>query len=105
MLPGFIDSHVHILEGGGEGSFKTRAPEIQLSDLLLGEVTTVVGCLGTDVILIDKVMVTGEIAISDHRSSQYTFNEFVNVIAQARVGGFVDLTTSSDPEFLEEGED
>ncbi|MBI6874007.1 amidohydrolase family protein [Clostridium aciditolerans] len=48
VLPGFIDSHVHILGRGGEGSFKTRAPEIQLSDLLLGGVTTVVGCLGTD---------------------------------------------------------
>lgn len=208
VLPGFIDSHVHILGGGGEGGFKTRTPEIQLSDLLLGGVTTVVGCLGTDgvcrdvrsllakakaldeegittyiytgsyeipvntitdtvrsdVILIDKVIGAGEIAISDHRSSQCTFNEFVNVVAQARVGGmlsgkagitnvhigdgkgelnyllkmiqetdlpmsqvvpthinrsekvfqsgvqfaklggFVDLTTSSDPEFLEEGE-
>ncbi|SFB43591.1 beta-aspartyl-peptidase [Clostridium frigidicarnis] len=208
ILPGFIDSHVHILGGGGEGGFKTRTPEIQLSDLLLGGITTVVGCLGTDgvcrdiksllakaraldeegittyiytgsyeipvntitdtvrsdVILIDKIIGAGEIAISDHRSSQGTFNDFVDVVAQARVGGmlsgkagivnvhigdgkselsylskmlqetdlpvsqvvpthinrsekvfhagiqfaklggFVDLTTSSDPEFLEEDE-
>ncbi len=24
VVPGFIDSHVHIIGGGGEGSYKTR---------------------------------------------------------------------------------
>ena len=47
LVPGFIDSHVHILGGGGEGGFKTRLPEIMLSDITKGGVTTVVGCLGT----------------------------------------------------------
>lgn len=28
LTPGFIDQHVHITGGGGEGSFKTRAPEV-----------------------------------------------------------------------------
>ena len=27
-LPGFIDSHVHIIGGGGEGGFRTRTKEI-----------------------------------------------------------------------------
>ena len=27
LLPGFIDSHVHILGGGGEGGFANRTPE------------------------------------------------------------------------------
>lgn len=133
VLPGFIDSHVHILGGGGEGSFKTRTPEIQLSEILLGGITTVVGCLGTDgicrdmnsllaksraleeegittyiytgaydipvktitescktdVILIDKVIGVGEIALSDHRSTQPTFEQFANVVALARVGGML----------------
>ncbi|MGV8981236.1 beta-aspartyl-peptidase [Clostridium sp.] len=133
VLPGFIDSHVHILGGGGEGGFKTRTPEIQLSEILSGGITTVVGCLGTDgvcrdmnsllakaraleeegitkyiytgaydipvktitescktdVMLIDKVIGVGEIALSDHRSTQPTFEEFANVVALARVGGML----------------
>ncbi len=48
LMPGFIDNHVHITGGGGEGSFKTRVPEITLSKLIEGGITTVVGLLGTD---------------------------------------------------------
>ena len=48
VLPGFIDGHVHITGGGGEGSFRTRTPEIVLSSLIRGGITTVIGCLGTD---------------------------------------------------------
>ena len=48
LMPGLIDSHVHILGGGGEGGARTRTPEIMLSDITMGGVTTVVGCLGTD---------------------------------------------------------
>lgn len=48
LTPGFIDQHVHITGGGGEGSFQTRAPEVNLSSLILGGITTVVGLLGTD---------------------------------------------------------
>jgi len=133
VLPGFIDSHVHILGGGGEGSFKTRTPEIQLSEIVSGGITTIVGCLGTDgvcrdlnsllgkasaleeegittyiytgsydipvktitdncktdLILINKVIGVGEVALSDHRSSQPTFDQFANVVAEARVGGML----------------
>jgi beta-aspartyl-dipeptidase (metallo-type) len=133
VLPGFIDSHVHILGGGGEGGFKTRTPEIELSDIISGGITTVVGCIGTDgvcrdmktllgkakaleeegistyiycgsyeipvntitgsvrsdVMLIDKVIGAGEIAVSDHRSSQPTFEDFIKVVAEARVGGML----------------
>ncbi len=48
MVPGFIDNHVHLLGGGGEGGYKTRTPELVLEDLIEAGVTTVVGCLGTD---------------------------------------------------------
>jgi len=132
-LPGFIDSHVHITGGGGEGGFNSRTPEIQLSDLTIAGVTTVVGCLGTDgvtrslenlfakakslevegintyiytgnyripvitltdsvqkdLILIDKVIGIGEVAISDHRSSQPAFAEFVRLVADVRVGAML----------------
>lgn len=133
LFPGFIDSHVHILGGGGEGSYHTRTPEIMLTDITPGGVTTVVGCLGTDgttrtmasllakargleaegittyiysgsyqvpvrtltgstmddLILIDKIIGTGEIAISDHRSSQPTREEFAKIVADTRVGGIL----------------
>ena len=48
LTPGFIDQHVHITGGGGEGSFHTRTPELQLSELVENGITTVVGLLGTD---------------------------------------------------------
>lgn len=133
IVPGFIDSHVHIIGGGGEGGFKTRTPEIMLSDITMSGVTTLVGVLGTDgttrrmesllakaraldeegvtcyihtgsyqvpvktltskieddLILIDKIIGVGEIAISDHRSSQPTFEEIVKIATAARNGGIL----------------
>lgn len=133
LVPGFIDSHVHIIGGGGEGGFRTRTPELQLSQLIRAGITTVVGCLGTDgstrhmssllakaraleeegisafiytgsyqfpiqtitgncrddLILIDKVIGVGEVAVADHRSSQPTAEEFARMAAYARVGGLL----------------
>ncbi|MGL5353760.1 MAG: beta-aspartyl-peptidase, partial [Clostridium sp.] len=133
LFPGFIDSHVHINGGGGEGGFKTRTPEIKFSDLTKCGITTVVGCIGTDgicrdmrsliakanaleeegittycytgsyeipvktitdsikgdLMMVNKIIGVGEVALSDHRSSQSTLNEFVNTVAQARVGGLL----------------
>jgi beta-aspartyl-dipeptidase (metallo-type) len=133
VVPGFIDSHVHIVGGGGEGGYKTRTPEIMLSDIITGGVTTVVGTLGTDgttrtmtnliakaraleeegittyiytgsyqvpvktvtdtieddLILIDKIIGVGEIAISDHRSSQPSLEDVTKIAAAARVGGIL----------------
>ena len=48
LVPGLLDQHVHVTGGGGEGGYHTRAPEVQLSELIAGGVTTVVGLLGTD---------------------------------------------------------
>lgn len=48
VIPGLIDAHVHIAGAGGEGGPSTRTPEMQLSQLLAGGITTVIGCLGTD---------------------------------------------------------
>lgn len=133
MFPGFVDCHVHILGGGGEGGFKTRTPEIVLSDLITGGITTVVGCLGTDgitrsmeslvakakglgeegvtayiysgsyglplktltgsiqkdIMMIDSIIGVGEVALSDHRSSAPTIDEFARVSAEARVAGIL----------------
>ena len=48
VVPGFIDGHVHIMGGGGEGSYHTRTPELQLSEATTAGVTTLVGVIGTD---------------------------------------------------------
>ena len=132
-VPGFIDGHVHITGGGGEGGYATRTPELVLSDAVRGGITTVVGCLGTDgvtrslpgllakarglddegissfiytgyyavpvrtltgsierdLLLIDKVIGVGEIALSDHRSTQPTFDEMARIAAEARRGGIL----------------
>lgn len=47
-VPGYIDQHVHVTGGGGEQSFKTRVPEIGLSEFIKSGITTVLGVLGTD---------------------------------------------------------
>lgn len=47
-VPGFIDQHVHVTGGGGEGGFESRTPEVNLSSMIKAGVTTVVGLLGTD---------------------------------------------------------
>ena len=133
LFPGFLDCHVHIIGGGGEGGFKTRTPEISKVSLIEAGITTVVGCIGTDgicrnmrsliakangleeegitsycytgsyeipvktitdsikgdLMMVDKIIGVGEVALSDHRSSQATYQDFVNTVAQARVGGIL----------------
>jgi beta-aspartyl-dipeptidase (metallo-type) len=133
IVPGFIDAHVHLIGGGGEGGFKTRTPELNLTDATAAGITTVVGVLGTDgttrriesllakahaldeegitayihsgsyqipvktltgkieedLIFIEKILGVGEIAISDHRSSEPAFEELVKIAAAARNGGLI----------------
>ena len=132
-VPGFIDQHVHLAGGGGEGGPATRTPDIRLSDLTAAGITTAIGLLGTDgvtrsmesllskakaledegittyiysgcytlpfktitgsiqsdLILIDKVIGVGEVAISDHRSSQPSLDDLRKLAAHTRVGGLL----------------
>ena len=48
LIPGLIDSHVHITGGGGEGGFRTRTPELHVTEMVRAGITTVLGLLGTD---------------------------------------------------------
>lgn len=133
LSPGFIDAHVHLAGGGGEGGFRTRTPEAELSQITRYGVTGVVGCLGTDgttrsmgellakaraleeegittyiytgsyqiptrtitdsprndIILIDKVIGIGEVAVSDNRSSQPVKHDLEYLASEARVGGLL----------------
>lgn len=52
-------------------------------------VKTVTGSIIKDFLAVDKIIGIGEIAISDHRSSQPTFEEFTRAAADARVGGML----------------
>ncbi len=47
-VPGFIDGHVHLIGGGGEGGFASRVEEISAEKLLKCGITGVIGLLGTD---------------------------------------------------------
>ena len=47
-IPGYIDQHVHLIGGGGEGSFITQVPPLKFSEPVKAGVTTMVGLLGTD---------------------------------------------------------
>ncbi|AMW33200.1 beta-aspartyl-dipeptidase (metallo-type) [Fervidobacterium changbaicum] len=50
---------------------------------------TFTGSIMRDIVLIDKVIGVGEIAISDHRSSQPTLEEILRIVADIRVGGMI----------------
>lgn len=132
-VPAFIDQHVHVTGGGGEGGFGTRAPEITAREIACMGIGTVVGVLGTDSVSrspadllakirglrsegiaaymytgayrvppptltgdvqrdlawIPEVIGVGELAISDHRSSQPRHDEIERIVSEARVGAML----------------
>lgn len=47
-IPGYIDQHVHITGGGGEGGFSNQVPPLRFSAPVKAGITTIVGLLGTD---------------------------------------------------------
>ena len=133
LLPGLIDSHVHLTGGGGESGPASRVPPVLFTSLTLGGITSVVGLLGTDgttrtvaslvatalglreqglsawcwtgsyevppitltgsvrsdIVFVDPVLGCGEVALSDHRSSQPTFEEIVRLAADCHVAGMM----------------
>lgn len=48
VVPGYIDSHVHLTGGGGEQGPASRCPQCPLTELTRYGVTSVLGLLGTD---------------------------------------------------------
>ncbi|SFH30446.1 beta-aspartyl-peptidase [Modicisalibacter xianhensis] len=132
-VPAFIDQHVHVTGGGGEGGCGTRCPEISAQEIASMGIATVVGVLGTDGISrspaellakvrgliaegisaymytgayrvppptltgdlqrdlawIPEVIGLGEIAISDHRSSQPRQDEIERIVSDTRVGAML----------------
>lgn len=132
-VPAFIDQHVHVTGGGGEGGAGTRSPQTTAVEIAARGIATVVGVLGTDSISrspadllakvrglraeglsaymytgayrvppptltgdvqrdlawIPEVIGLGEVAISDHRSSQPRQDEIERLVADARVGAML----------------
>ncbi|MBE0490087.1 MAG: beta-aspartyl-peptidase [Halomonas sp.] len=132
-VPAFIDQHVHVTGGGGEGGCGTRCPAITAREIAAMGIGTVVGVLGTDGISrspadllakvrglraegiaaymytgsyrvppptltgdvqrdlawIPEVIGLGEIAISDHRSSQPRQDEIERLVSEVRVGAML----------------
>jgi beta-aspartyl-dipeptidase (metallo-type) len=50
---------------------------------------TLTGSVRGDLVHVDRIVAVGELAISDHRSSQPTFDEVLRVAADAHVGGMM----------------
>ncbi len=48
VIPGLIDSHVHLAGGGGESGPASRVPRVAFTELTRGGITSCVGLLGTD---------------------------------------------------------
>ena len=106
LTPGFVDCHVHVLGGGGEGGFANRTPEATMEGLNKFGVTTVVGCLGTDGIGRDMcALVAKTKGLREQGMSAWcytgsyqvpvrtltdgipTFEEFARLAADTRLGG------------------
>lgn len=51
--------------------------------------TTATGSIRSDLVLIDLIIGVGELAISDHRSSQPTLEELLRIAGDAHVGGLM----------------
>jgi beta-aspartyl-dipeptidase (metallo-type) len=51
--------------------------------------TTVTGSVRLDIVLIDLILGLGELAISDHRSSQPTLDDLLQAAGEAHVGGLM----------------
>jgi len=132
-FPGFVDGHVHIIGGGGEGGFFTRTTPQSEQAFFMSGTTAVIGVLGTDgimrthrellgqarkfnhnklktylmtgnyayplvtllkdlqedITIIPEYIGIGEIAISDHRGSGITLEEFRRILLQSRVAGML----------------
>ena len=50
---------------------------------------TITGSIKTDMVLIDKIIGSGEIAMSDHRSSQPNLDDIKKLAAETRLGGIL----------------
>jgi len=50
---------------------------------------TLTGSVKSDIVNVDRIIALGELAISDHRSSQPTFDQVVQLAAQAHVAGMM----------------
>ena len=52
-------------------------------------IKTLTGSVRDDIVFVDPILGVGELAISDHRSSQPSYEEFVRVAADCHVGGMI----------------
>ncbi|MBM4342991.1 MAG: beta-aspartyl-peptidase [Deltaproteobacteria bacterium] len=133
VIPGLVDTHVHLCGGGGEAGAHTRVPRVEVPHLTLAGVTTAVGLLGTDgttrtvaeslacaraiahaglttycytgsyelplqtltgsvrgdLVHNDRLIAVGELALSDHRSSQPTYEELLRIASDCHVCGLM----------------
>jgi len=80
--PGEVVARARALEAEGMSAFAwTGGYHLPLA--------TITGSAKGDIVHIDKVLGVGELAISDHRSSQPSFEEFTRVASECHVAGLM----------------
>ena len=80
--PGEVVARARALEAEGLSAFAwTGGYHLPL--------VTITGSVRGDIVHIDKVLGVGELAISDHRSSQPTLDEFVRIASECHVAGLM----------------
>ncbi|MEA2066565.1 MAG: beta-aspartyl-peptidase [Thermotogota bacterium] len=67
IVPGFVDGHVHLIGGGGEGGFTTRTTGAEEGDFSKAGTTTVIGLLGTDGITRDLTSLLAKVRAFNER--------------------------------------
>ena len=48
IVPGLIDSQIHLAGGSGESGFLSQPPRIMIEECIVGGITTTIGTIGTD---------------------------------------------------------
>ena len=101
LTPGGVTTAIGVL--GTDDTVRTPAELVTVARGLIAEglsawchtggyhvpPTTATGSVRRDIVLIDLILGVGELAISDHRSSQPTLDELLRVAADAHVGGLM----------------
>ena len=104
LVPGYVDSLVHVSGGGGEGGFATRTPALAPAQALAAGVTTLVGALGTDDVTRSHADLLASCrALADHGISAFALTGSYRVPVRTLTGSVRDDLVLV-PDFIGVGE-
>ncbi|HYG76264.1 MAG TPA: amidohydrolase family protein [Planctomycetota bacterium] len=98
VCPGFIDPHVHLIGGSGEGGFSKQTPDVPPETIEAAAITSVVGVLGVDTTMKNLPALLGRAkAMKEHGLSAFIYTGGYNVPPSTITG-----TLRNDIMFIEE---